>query len=746
MAEATMNGGMPPQLPTGQPAAANGAAGAGLPMAGGMPNPGQLPGTLTNVSGGMAQFKVWADNLFKQPAVRRALPAIALLVVLLIAAMSFQFSQTAPYRPIMPGMTENDKQAALEALKAADFKPKIDTSSGQITVPEGRYHEARIFLAGQGIPKEAQPIGMESLKDKSSMTTSQFMEQVQYNTAIEQELARSIMQISTIKAARVHLALPKQSVFVRERATPKASVVVTPHSGRGVTTPQVKAIVHLVSSSVPYLSPQNVSVVDDQGNLMTEENPVDAAMGLTVAQMQHKQRTEESYRQRVTELLAPVVGESAVKAEVNLTLDYTTVETTTEDFDNKDKGVKPRSEALTTERKYKIDPEGIPGAMANSPPPDADLTTDTNTNEKKPINNEVVTTRATRNFEMDRSVRHVKNSLGNIERLTVAVVVAERPAPQYSADGKPMPAGSPTTLPYSKEELDRMLQLVRSAVGYNEARGDVVTVAPARFETLAPEPPKPWWADADLQNFIKIGVAALVIIVFLLAVVRPMVKGPTINQILPPAGPTAEDVKRAQEEKLAEIAKAVEEAKAAEVARISEELRLAEEVKLAEEAAAAEAAAEEERIAEEAAAEEQRIAEEAAAEEERVAEEAAAEEQRIAEEEAAEEERLAEEQAAEEERLAEEAAAEEARLAEEAADEEEYEDEELAEGEVELEEGESLEELRARMQAMKPKKPAFTAEMLDTANSYDDKVALIRMLVSQESGRVALVLKNMVKS
>ncbi len=726
MAEATMNGGMPPQLPTGQTAAANGAGAAGLPMAGGAQNPGPLPGAVSGVSGGLAQFKGWADGLLKQPAVRRALPAIAILIVLLIAAMSFQFSQTTPYRPIMPGMTENDKQAALEALKAADFKPKIDTGSGQITVPEARYHEARIFLAGQGIPKEAQPIGMESLKDKSSMTTSQFMEQVQYNTAIEQELARSIMQISTIKAARVHLALPKQSVFVRERATPKASVVVTPHAGRGVTTPQVKAIVHLVSSSVPYLAPNNVSVVDDQGNLMTDENPVDATMGLTIAQMQHKQRTEESYRNRVTELLAPVVGEAAVKAEVNLTLDYTTVETTTEDFDNKDKGVKPRSEALTTERKYKIDPEGIPGAMSNSPPPDADLTTDTNTNEKKPINNEIVTTRATRNFEMDRSVRHVKNSLGTIERLTVAVVVAERPAPQYTPDGKPVPAGSPTTIPYTKEELDRMLQLVRSAVGYNEARGDVVTVAPARFETLAPEPLKPWWADADLQNFIKIGVAALVIIVFLLAVVRPMVKGPTINQILPPHGPTAEDVKRAEEDKLAEIAKAVEAAKAAEAARIGEELRLAEEVKLAEEAAAAEAAAEEERLAEEAAAEEERLAEEAAAEEERLAEEAAAEEERLAEEQAAEEARLAEEEAA--------------------GEGEEGEEDELAEGEFELEEGESLDELRARMQAMKPKKPTFTADMLDTANSYDDKVALIRMLVSQESGRVALVLKNMVRS
>ncbi len=721
MAEATMNGGIPPQLPTGQPAAANGAAGAGLPMAGGVPNPGQFPGTVSGVSGGLAQFKSWADGMLKQPAVRRALPAIAILIVLLIASMSFQFSQTTPYRPIMPGMTENDKQAALEALKAADYKPKIDTSSVQITVAESRYHEARIFLAGQGIPKEAQPIGMDSLKDKSSMTTSQFMEQVQYNTAIEQELARSIMQISTIKAARVHLALPKQSVFVRERATPKASVVVTPHSGRGVTTPQVKAIVHLVSSSVPYLAPNNVSVVDDQGNLMTDENPVDATMGLTIAQMQHKQRTEESYRNRVTELLAPVVGEASVKAEVNLTLDYTTVETTTEDFDNKDKGVKPRSEALTTERKYKIDPEGIPGAMSNSPPPDADLTTDTNTNEKKPINNEIVTTRATRNFEMDRSVRHIKNSLGNIERLTVAVVVAERAAPQYTPDGKPVPAGSPTTIPYTKEELDRMLQLVRSAVGYNEARGDVVTVAPARFETLAPEPLKPWWADADLQNFIKIAIAALVIIVFLLAVVRPMVKGPTINQILPPHGPTAEDVKRAEEDKLAEIAKAVEEAKAAEAARIGEELRLAEELKLAEEAAEAEAAAEEAKLAEEAAAEEERIAEEAAAEEARIAEEEAAAEQ------AAEEERLAEELAA-------------------AESEEEGEEDEINEDEIELEEGESLDDLRARMQAMKPKKPAFTAEMLDTANSYDDKVALIRMLVSQESGRVALVLKNMVKS
>ena len=694
MAEATINpGGAQPPTPPGVPTLAGDPGASGVP-ANTAAGPRPLPTAVQGVASGFSSFRDWMDGVLRQPAVKRALLPITILLILGVTAVAFQSTQSVPYRPIMPGMTENDKMAALEALKAGDFKPKVDTQSGQITVPEGRYHEARIFLAGQGIPKEAQPIGMESLKDKSSMTTSQFMEQVQYNTAIEQELSRSIMQISTIKAARVHLALPKQSVFVRDRATPKASVVVTPHSGRGVSTPQVKAIVHLVSSSVPYLTPENVSVVDDQGNLLTMDNPVDAAMGLTVAQMQHKQRTEETYKNRVTELLGPVVGEAAIQAQVNLTMDYTVVETTTEDFDDKDKGVKPRSEALTTERKYKLDPEGIPGSLTNSPPPDADLTKNTNTDEKKPATNEIVTTRSTRNFEMDRQVRHTKNSPGTISRITVAVVVAERPAPP-PADGKPLVPGAPTTIPYTQQELDRMLNLVRSAVGYNEERGDVVTVAPARFETLAPEPPKPWYADPDIQNVIKIAVAAFVITVFLLAVVRPMVKGQTINQqIMPPYGPTPEEVKQL-------------EAKAAEEAKAQLENQLAEEAKIAEEEAKAEEEA-------------QAAAEALAAEEARIAEEA---EQYAAAEAAA---------------VAEAAAAE--------AEGEEGEDGEFNEDEIELEDGESLDELRARMQAMKPKKPTFSAEMLDTANSYDDKVALIRMLVAQESGRVALVLKNMVRN
>ena len=167
MAEATMNpGGVPPQMP---PALQTGAAdpgATGVPATTGVGNR-QLPAAMQGVAGGFSSFRDWMDGMLKQPSVRRAALPLAVLLVLVIAAVLFQSTQTIPYRPIMPGMTENDKQAALEALKAADFKPKVDTQSGQITVPEARYHEARIFLAGQGIPKEAQPIGMESLKDKS---------------------------------------------------------------------------------------------------------------------------------------------------------------------------------------------------------------------------------------------------------------------------------------------------------------------------------------------------------------------------------------------------------------------------------------------------------------------------------------------------------------------------------------------------------------------------------------------------
>ena len=276
---------------------------------------------------------------------------------------------------------------------------------------------------------------MESLKDKSSMTTSQFMEQVRVNAAMEQELARSITQIGSIQSARVHLATPRQSVFVRERVPPKASVVLTPHPGRAVSASQVQAIVHLVSSSVPYLTPDNVAVVDNVGKLMTE-SAGDLKLGMTAAQSAHKQQLEEVYRSRILQILSPIVGEANVRSQVNLTLDFTQIEQTTEDFDSRDKGPRARSEVLSEDKSARRNAEGVPGSLSNSAPNAPATTTSTQADPARggasgpaaaPL--DTTSSRVTRNYELDRTVRHVRNATGGVQRITVAVVVNERPAP-----------------------------------------------------------------------------------------------------------------------------------------------------------------------------------------------------------------------------------------------------------------------------------------------------------------------------
>ena len=179
-------------------------------------------------------------QVINQPAVKKAMPFLIVAVVIMLFAAIYMAINAPNYRSITAGMSETDTQAALEALKGGDFKPHLDPNTGQVTVPSQKFHEARIFLASKGIPKTA-PTGLESLKDQSAMTTSQFMEQVRYVAAMEQELARSIMAIQAVQTARVHLAMPKQSAFVRDHTPPKASVVVTPHPGRIMTPQQVQA-------------------------------------------------------------------------------------------------------------------------------------------------------------------------------------------------------------------------------------------------------------------------------------------------------------------------------------------------------------------------------------------------------------------------------------------------------------------------------------------------------------------------
>jgi flagellar M-ring protein FliF len=413
-----------------------------------------------------------------------------------------------------------------------------------------------------------------------------------------------------VQSARVHLATPKQSVFVRDRTPPKASVVLAPYPGRAVSASQVQAIVHLVSSSVPYLAPDHVTVVDNVGKLMTE-SATEQKLGLTSAQEQHKQQLEEVYRNRIMQILAPMVGEANVRSQVNLTLDFTQSESTTEDFDNREKGPRTRSEVLAEDRSTSKSAEGVPGALSNSPPPDPTTTNNTQSDASKGQSegSGKLSSRSTRNFELDRTVRHVRNASGGVVKVSVAVLVNERPVTEKSTDPK-----APKSLPFTPQELEQMQQVVRGVVGFDQARGDIVTVVPAKFEAPAPLETIPWYLEDMVQSGITSALIAISFIVFLLIVVRPVMRNIYDN---------------------------------------SAELEANKKLDLADG-------------------------------------ELSPDDMRM----------------------------------------------------IQIGEGESLEEIKAKL---KPKKSSISMDMLDTANTYDDKVALIRMLVAEDSGRVANVLKSMIK-
>jgi len=641
-------------------------------------------------------------DLVRQPTVKKALPIIVILMVVAAFGLASMSMKTPSYRPLTMMLPETDKQLAIETLKAGNFDPQVDNNTGQIMVPGDKYQEARMLLASKGLPRtEAQ--GMDTLKDMPAMTTSQFMEQVRYNNAMEQELAKTISQIAGIRNARVHLAAPKQSVFVRDRVPTKASVIITRAPGKQVSSANVQAIISLVASSVPYLAPENVSVVDNYGTLMNEMLG-EAPLGLTGAQLQQKQQMEDLYRTRLIQLLAPIVGETNVSAQVSLQLDFTQEEITTEDFDQRDKGPKTRSELYVEDRNSFKDAIGVPGSLSNTPPnpPQNPASSDTavaDPNKGVSEKGVQVVARSTKNYELDRAVRHTKSAMGNVQKLGVGVLINERPIPAGTKVEKPADgSAAPTTIPYTQEELDRLNQLVRGAVGFNDKRGDVVTVVATRFEPPVDPDAVPWYKDESLASLANSGVVALLFITFLLFVVRPMIKKLNKPEIDPAS--------------LAAAALAAASAEAASAEKMRTE-------RIANAEAEAAVRATQERLAREEAEEKVRKAKEEELLQLQMAEEASA----------AESVRMAEEEAAREaERLA--AASEE------------------PEGptDVELAEGETLEDLKARMGNLKPKKQAIPADLLNNANSYDDKVALIRMIVADNSGRVAGVMRGMIES
>ena len=456
-------------------------------------------------------------RFFEQPAVKQSLPAV-LGLMLLIVCVLFYFWISAPgYRSVYPGMLESDRQAAYDLLSTSAYEVFIDSSSGELQVPTDRYHEARILLASQNIPRSAALGSLGALVEQGSITTSRFMEQVGYRAAMENELAKTISQIGSINSARVHIAESQQSVFVRNQTPSKASVIVRPYPGRVVSRSQIQAIVHLVSSSIPYLIRENVTVVDDTGQLLTDSDS-DAAMALTAAQSEHKRSVEASYQERIQQLMSAVVGLGNVRTEVDVVLNFAEIESTTEEFDRGGLGPRTRSESLQIERDGASGAGGVPGSFSNEPPASPTFTETNSTLGAESANSEdLSSSSSTRNYELDREIRYVKQQVGSIEKISVAVIVNKT---VYS-DGEGVVDEQELGL-----RIEKIEKVVRGAIGFVESRGDLVTVVAAEFAKPVEELQKvPWYLEADkLNGFVRMGAVFLLLFFVYFTMARPFLK------------------------------------------------------------------------------------------------------------------------------------------------------------------------------------------------------------------------------
>jgi flagellar M-ring protein FliF len=347
------------------------------------------------------------------------------------------------------------------------------------------------------------------------------MEGARYQRALEGEIARSISAIGNVQSARVHLAMAKQSAFVRDRRPPSASVVVMLHRGRALDRGQVAAITHLVSSSVAEMSADNVTIIDQNGALLTDRDK-DEGAGLSNRQLEYTRSIEEHYIRRIEEILSPILGVGAVRAQVSVETDSAATEETEETYGNPEKPL-VRSEQTLEERSQGSLPLGIPGALSNQPPPPPQIGEDGKAEDapRDPRNREPYSTRdeATRNFELDKRIRHVRQLPGKVRRVTAAVVVDHRQV--LGEDGEL------TREPLSAEELERISSLVREAVGYDEARGDRVNVVNSAFaDSLngGMASPEQWWETRWFLTLARLGIIGLVVLVALLVVVRPALR------------------------------------------------------------------------------------------------------------------------------------------------------------------------------------------------------------------------------
>ena len=546
---------------------------------------------------GAGSLMAQAKELWNSPAFRRSLPTIVAVVVTLMGLLGYFVMQQPSRTTLYGSLPESEKSRVLEALQNAGVDVALDPTTGDVMVPSSDYHSSRMTLAAQGLPTVV-PTGYENL-DAIQMGSSRSVEAMRLKQTQELELARSIAEIDNVLSARVHLAIPEKEVFIRQESQPTASVFIQLAQGRILGRTQVEAIIHLVSSSVPKLAKEDVSVIDHNGSLLS--NSSSSANGLVNnAELEHRVRMEDLYRSRVISLLTPIVGPGNVSAQVNLDIDFTRSEVTEEIVDPEGNAL--RSEQNTNDLTRETPAKGIPGAVANTPPQTPDIGT-TSLQSQALDNIRSSSSSEVKNYEVSRTVSNTMKPSHRIQKINAAVLVREMRVTDPET-------GAETNVPMSDEMRDKLESLVTDAIGIDINRGDSLTVSSSAFMNVLEGVEAPWYEEDWVRSSINQAAIVLILAIVILGIIRPL-----LNRILVPASVSSTLMSTG--------------------------------------------------------------------------------------------------------------------------------DEEVDLDQIEVGEGESLEDIKAKL---KPKKQAISAEMLDTANTYDDKVAVIRMIVADEAGRVSNVFKAMMQS
>ncbi|ARS49516.1 flagellar M-ring protein FliF [Ectopseudomonas mendocina] len=488
------------------------------------------------------------ENLAEMSVLRQLGLLVGLAASVAIGFAVVLWSQQPDYRPLYGSLNGLDATQVVETLNAAGINYTVEPNSGALLVKADDLSRARLRLAAAGVASTDNSVGFEILDREQGLGTSQFMEATRYRRGLEGELARTVSSLNNVKAARVHLAMPKASVFVRDERKPSASVLVELYPGRALEPSQVMAIVNLVATSVPELDKGQVTVVDQKGNLLSDQQEL-SELTMAGKQFDYTRRMETLFTQRVHNILQPVLGTGRYKAEVSADVDFSSVESTSEMF-NPDQPALRSEQQVNEQRQSSLPPQGVPGALSNQPPgaaaapeqaggaagaagpvaPGQPLVDANGQQITDPITGQPMLApypadkreQSTRNFELDRSISYTKQQQGRLRRLSVAVVVDD----QVRVD----PAtGEATRVPWSADDLARFTRLVQDSVGFDASRGDSVSVINTAFTASLGEeiPDIPFYTQPWFWDIVKQVLGVLFILVLVFGVLRPVLNNIT---------------------------------------------------------------------------------------------------------------------------------------------------------------------------------------------------------------------------